>query len=152
MNIRCHSQTQQSTVHLIYHTVNKITYNLKWALVLKCCWRVLLELFSQCNITLDITIFNSAERDYECQILLSWVLFALRHKGNSLPNNIQVLLKSVLIDLCARNLVCAKPLCVHFACTLFTVCPIWWAQFSKKQDWSISRPKNVLNFFHRQTP
>ena len=43
----------------------------------------LLNYFHKCYITLDRTIFNkslSAERDYECQILLCWILFAFRHK------------------------------------------------------------------------
>ena len=42
----------------------------------------------KCYITLDITRFSnsfSAERNYECQIFLCWILFAFRHKNNSQP-------------------------------------------------------------------
>ena len=52
-------------------------------------------------LTLDITILNnsfSAERDYECQILLCQISIAFRHK-----NNFEVLPKGVLIDLNAHD-------------------------------------------------
>ena len=62
---------------------NKITYSLLWSLD-ECCW----SYFHKCYITLlDTTIFNnsfSAERDYECQISLCRILFAFKHKNNSL--------------------------------------------------------------------
>ena len=74
------------------HTVNKVTCSLKWALD-ECCW----SYFSQVlHNTKDLTIFNnsfSAQRDYECQILLSKYYLLSGTKTTTL-NNIQVLLKA----------------------------------------------------------
>ena len=100
-----HSHPQQSVVNILYHAINKITYSLKWNLDEFCC-----SYFHNCNITLEICIFNSAERDYECLwifIVLDIICFQTQKQLGTL-NNIQVLLKSVLIDLCAHNLVHAK--------------------------------------------
>ena len=73
---------------------------------------MLLKLFSQVLMTLDITISSnsfSAERDYECQILLYQIFFCIQtQKQLATFNNFWVLLKSVLIDLHACNLVHAK--------------------------------------------
>ena len=112
MNFSYHSHTQQSVVYLLYQTVNKMTYSLKWTLD-ECCW----SYFHKCYITLDITIFNnsfSAEGDYECQILLCQVLFVFRQKQLASLNNIRALFKSVLTALGARNF-------VHVACMFVTV-------------------------------
>ena len=90
---------------------------------------MLLKLLSQMlYITLDRTIFNesfSAERDYECQILLCQILFAFRHKSNTTLNNMGVLLKDVLIHSHACNFLHTKTsLCArcmharHCACNL----------------------------------
>ena len=90
--------------NLLYHPVNKITYSLKWALD-ECCY------FHKCYITLDITLFKNsflAEGDYECQILCVEYYFFQTQKQLAKLNNIQVLLKSVLTDLRARNFVHAK--------------------------------------------
>ena len=80
LNFSYHKE-QQSIVNLLNHTVNKVTCSLKWALD-ECCW----SYFSQVpHNAKDLTIFNnsfSAQRDYECQILLCQILFAFRHKNN----------------------------------------------------------------------
>ena len=68
---------------------------------------------------LDITISNnsfSTERDYECQILLYRIFICIQtQKQLAAFNNFWVLLKSVLIDLCACNLVHAKT-SLHACC------------------------------------
>ena len=105
MNFSYHSNTQQSTLNLLYHAVSKITYSLKWA-VDEYCW----SYFHKCYITLDITMFNnsfSAEKYYECQVLLWWI-FVFRHKQLATLIHFWALLKSVLIDLHAHNFVHAK--------------------------------------------
>ena len=51
------------------------SYSLKWALD-DGCWSA----FHKCYMALNITIFNnsfSAERDYECQVLLCRILLLL---------------------------------------------------------------------------
>ena len=100
--------------------INKITYSLKWPLD-DCCW----SSFHKCYITLDITMFDSsfsAEREYECQILLCQLLFAFRHKNNSLSLIIlEYYLKMFWVIYMHIILWTRKPLCMHFVCMLATV-------------------------------
>ena len=77
---------------------------------------MLLNLFSQVlrNTRYTVTIFNNSffnERDYECLNLWCQILFAFRHKTTcylTALNNIRAQLKSILIDLRARNFVQVK--------------------------------------------
>ena len=71
---------------------------------------VLLKLFSQ-------VLHNSfsTERDYECQVLLCWILFAFTYRKKlATLNSIWVLFKSVLIDLRAHNFVHVAWMCMQF--------------------------------------
>ena len=122
LNFSYHSHTQQSIVNLLIPAVNKITYSLKWALD-ECCW----SYFHKCYITLNITIFGnsfSAERDISDLIVPNIICFQTQKQLATL-NNIQVLLKSVLINLHAHNFMqvkislhaCCMPTC-HCACNL----------------------------------
>ena len=77
---------------------------------------MVLKLFSQVlrNTRYTVTIFNNSfsnERDYECLNLWCQILFAFRHKTTcylTALNNIRAQLKSILIDLRARNFVQVK--------------------------------------------
>ena len=72
-----HSNTQQYIINLLYCAVSKIIYSLKWAVDE-------LKLFSQGLHYIRYLI--TAERDYECHILLR-PIFAFRQKQLVVFNN-----------------------------------------------------------------
>ena len=97
-------------VNLLYHAVNKITYKVKRALD-ECCW----SYFYKCCIALYMTIINnsfSAESIFLCR-----VLFAFRHRSNSLPQITSEYSLKVFWLICVQVISCKREplraLCVH---------------------------------------
>ena len=114
-----HSHTQQSIVKSFIpcSKENHIQFKMGFRWVL---------LFSQDLITFKNSF--SAERNYECQILLCRILFTFKHGNNLLPLiTSKYYLKVFWLIYKHVILYTQKPLCVHVVCTLVTMCTICWA-------------------------